>query len=120
MQVVYVAVAGAIGALCRWQLGSLFPTKGFPWATLGINLSGTFLLTLVLTGPLATRLNETSLIAVTIGLLGSYTTFSTFGHETFTLLREDRMMLATSYIVTSLLGSVTCAALGYTVGKQLT
>lgn len=120
MQVVYVAVAGAIGALCRWQLGSLFPTKGFPWATLGINLSGTFLLTLVLTGPLTARLNETSLVATTIGLLGSYTTFSTFGHETFTLLRTDRVTLAVAYAVVSLIGGVMFAALGYTVGKQLT
>ena len=119
MRVVYVAVAGAIGALCRWQLGSLFPTKGFPWATLGINLSGTFLLTLVLSGPLATRLNETSLVAITIGLLGSYTTFSTFGNETFTLLRTDRVTLAITYAIVSLLGGVLFAALGYVAGKQL-
>lgn len=115
----YVAIAGAIGALCRWQLGSLFPTKGFPWATLGINLSGTFVLAFVLSSPLASRLNETSLTVITIGLLGSYTTFSTFGQETFTLLRTDRISLAVTYALTSLLGGVTFAALGYLAGKQL-
>lgn len=118
MQVILVALAGAIGALCRWQLGSLFPAKGFPWATLGINLSGTFVLTFVLASPLASRLSETSLTAVTIGLLGSYTTFSTFGNETFTLLRSDRVTMAMAYGGISLLGGIAFAALGYVVGKQ--
>lgn len=115
----YVAIAGAIGALCRWQLGSLFSNKGFPWVTLGINISGTFVLALVLSGPLTSRLNETSLTAITVGLLGSYTTFSTFGQETFTLLRTDRVTLAITYALISLLGGVLFAALGYFAGKQL-
>ena len=115
----YVAIAGAIGALCRWQLGSLFPTKGFPWTTLGINLSGTFVLAFALAGPLASRLSETSLTVITIGLLGSYTTFSTFGQETFTLLRTDRIALAVTYAFVSLVGGVTLAALGYLAGRQL-
>ena len=119
MQVLYVAVAGAIGAVCRWQLGSHFPTKGFPWTTCGINLSGTFVLAFVLSGPLVSRLNETSLIAITVGLLGSYTTFSTFGQETFTLLRTDRVALAVAYALVSLIGGVLFAALGYLAGKQL-
>ncbi|MFM8868342.1 MAG: fluoride efflux transporter FluC [Ilumatobacteraceae bacterium] len=119
MQVLFVAIAGAVGALCRWQLGSLFPSRGFPWATLGINLSGTFTLAFVLSGPLASRLNESSLTAITIGLLGSYTTFSTFGQETFTLLRTERIALAVAYALVSLVGGVTFAALGYLAGRQL-
>ena len=114
-----IAGAGALGALLRWRLGVLVPMRSFPWATLGINLSGTFALALVLSGPLATRLNSPTLTAVTVGLLGSYTTFSTFGYETFTLIRTERIFTAIVYSSMSLIGGVIFAALGYVIGRQL-
>ena len=119
MQALLIAGAGALGALLRWRLGVLAPTKTFPWATLGINLSGTFVLATVLAGPLASRLNSNALTAITVGLLGSYTTFSTFGYETFNLIRTDRIFTAVIYSSISLIGGVAFAALGYVIGKQL-
>jgi CrcB protein len=119
VQALMIAGAGALGALLRWRLGVLVPMRSFPWATLGINLSGTFALALVLSGPLATRLNSLTLTAVTVGLLGSYTTFSTFGCETFTLIRTERIFTAIVYSSMSLIGGVIVAALGYVIGRQL-
>lgn len=119
MQVLLVALAGAVGAILRWQLGTLVPARNFPWTTLGINLSGTFALAFVLAGPLAARLSSASLTAITVGLLGSYTTFSTFGQETFTLMRTDRVPLALAYVAVSSIGGVMFAALGYFTGRQL-
>lgn len=118
VQVLLVAAAGALGALLRWQLGTLFPVKNFPWATVGINLSGTLALTFILAGPLATRLNTVTLTALTVGLLGSFTTFSTFGQEMFTLLRTDRIAMAIGYSTLSFVGGVAFAALGYLAGRQ--
>jgi CrcB protein len=119
VQALMIAGAGAVGALLRWRLGVIIPARTFPWATLGINLSGTFVLALLLAGPLATRLSATTVTAVAVGLLGSYTTFSTFGYETFTLIRTERIFTAIVYSSLSLVGGVAVAALGYVIGRQL-
>lgn len=54
-----------------------------------------------------------------VGLLGAYTTFSTFGYETFELLRTDRAGSAVGYVLASLLGGLAATALGYAVGRAL-
>lgn len=54
----------------------------FPWATLGINVSGSFLLAFVLTGPGVSLWSTVTSTAIAVGFLGAYTTFSTFGYET--------------------------------------
>ncbi len=54
-----------------------------------------------------------------VGLLGAYTTFSTFGYETFTLIRADRLGVAAGYVAASVLGGLAATALGYTAGRAL-
>lgn len=117
MQFVAVAAAGAVGAVLRWRIGLAFTPRSFPWTTLGINLLGSFLLTFVLAGPATNRLADTTTIAITVGLLGSFTTFSTFGHESMTLIRDGRIGVAASYVTASLVGGLACAALGHVFGR---
>jgi CrcB protein len=119
MQFLLVATAGAVGAILRWRIGVAFTTRSFPWATLGVNLVGSFLLAVVLAGPAATRWNDTTTLAVSVGLLGSFTTFSTFGYETITLLRDGRAPAAALYVSLSLIGGLACAAVGYLLGRSL-
>ncbi|HUR22478.1 MAG TPA: CrcB family protein [Acidimicrobiales bacterium] len=76
-------------------------------------------LALVLGGPAASRWPATTTAAVAVGLLGAYTTFSTFGYETFTLVRTDQAAAAVSYVVLSLVGGLAGTALGYAVGRAL-
>jgi len=114
-----IALAGATGALLRYRIGLAVGARSFPWATLGINVSGCFLIALVLGGPLASRWGTSTTAAVTIGLLGSYTTFSTFGYETFTLLRTDRVGAALAYVGASLVGGLLAAAAGYGVARSM-
>lgn len=118
MTTLAIGVAGAIGALVRWRIGVAIGLRGFPWATLLVNVTGCFLLALVLAGP-AGRWSPTVTAAVGIGLLGSFTTFSTFGWETFTLLRTDEVDRAAAYVALSLVGGVAATALGWVVGRQL-
>ncbi|MBW3615109.1 MAG: CrcB family protein, partial [Actinobacteria bacterium] len=86
MPTLLVAVAGAVGAVVRYRIGLAVGVRAFPWATLGINVSGCFLLATVLAGPGQAKWGAAATTAVAVGLLGGYTTFSTFGYETFTLL----------------------------------
>ena len=119
MTTVLVAVAGAIGAVARYHIGLAVGVRPFPWATLGINVSGCFVLAVVLAGPGASRWPSAATTAVAAGLLGAYTTFSTFGYETFTLLRMGRTAAAGGYVVLSLVGGLAASALGYAVGRAV-
>ena len=119
MPTLLVALAGAVGAVLRYRIGVAVGVRSFPWATLAINLTGCFVLAAVLTGPGASRWSPTTTTAVSVGLLGAYTTFSTFGYETFTLLRTDRADEAALYMALSLAGGLAATALGYVVGKAL-
>ena len=97
MVVLWVAVAGALGALARWGLGVWLGERlggAFPWGTLAVNLIGCFLLGVVMEAtervgwlPGPTRL------VLAVGFIGALTTFSTFEFETFQLARRGAVML---------------------------
>ena len=114
-----VAIAGAVGAVVRYRIGLAVGVRSFPWATLGINVGGCFVLALVLAGPGAARWSPAVTTAVAVGLLGAYTTFSTFGYETFTLLRTGRTLAAGGYVALSLVGGLAATALGYVAGRAV-
>lgn len=119
MKVVLVAVAGAAGALSRYGLGVAVGLRSFPWATLGINLVGSYLLGLVLVLGVERDWPDTTTVPLTIGFLGAFTTFSTFSYETYTMARTDRAGTAAAYLAASLVGGVLAAAGGYVTGKAI-
>jgi CrcB protein len=118
VKIVLIAAAGAAGALSRYGIGVLVGVRSFPWATLGINLTGSFLLGLVVAVGLEREWPDTTLLPLSVGFLGAYTTFSTFSYETFTLLRTDRAPLAFVYVVASLVGGVLAAGAGYATARR--
>lgn len=119
MPTVLVAIAGALGAVVRYRIGLAVGVRTFPWATLCINISGSFLLAMVLAGPAATRWPTATSTAVAVGFIGAYTTFSTFGYETFTLVRTERTAEAIGYVALSLIGGLVATGLGYGAGRAI-
>lgn len=119
MQTVWIALAGAVGAAARYRIGVAVGVRSFPWATPAINVGGSFLLALLIVGPWSARWSPSTTNTIGIGLLGAFTTFSTFGYEAFTLARTGREQLAIVYVVLSIVGGVGAAALGYLVGRAL-
>ena len=119
MKIALVGIAGALGALTRYGIGLAVGTKPFPWATLGINITGSFLLGFVLAFGIERGWSETTTVPLAIGFLGAYTTFSTFSYETFTLARTDRASLAAVYVAVSVAGGILAAFAGYTVARRL-
>ena len=82
-----VAVGGAVGALARWSLTEAFPPQhhDFPWTVFGINLVGSFVLAL-LPAVAAVRRHRELAVALGPGVLGGFTTLSTYSEQTRALL----------------------------------
>jgi CrcB protein len=110
-----VAVGGALGAAARYGVALHWPTPSghFPWTTLAINLTGCLLLG-ALMGFIATRIAPHRLVRPFLGtgVLGGYTTFSTYAVETRGLIAADRPLLACGYVLGTLAGALTAAWLG--------
>lgn len=119
---IYVGLAGAVGALARYCLGMMIDSIGpsaFPVSTLLINLSGSFLLGWLTHMFLRTgKLSPQFVTIVGTGMIGSFTTFSTFSVETIRLLDESRIGLALLYVFLSITLGLGSSWLGYRVGVR--
>ena len=118
---ILIAVAGLLGTLLRyWLSGFVARQYGetFPWDTMAVNLIGC-LLTGAAFFVTETRflVNPTVRMMILIGLLGGFTTFSSYGLQTFTLLRDGELGLAILNVVTSNTLGLVMVWVGYLVAK---
>lgn len=109
LQLLVVAVGAAAGATLRWGLGVAFPTPDFPWTTLAINVSGAFALGVL---PVVVRRSHAAALALGPGLLGGFTTVSTWALQVRDLAADDRAGLAGLYLGVTLAAGLTAAHLG--------
>ncbi len=119
MRYVWVALAGALGAVTRYAIGRAIGVTRFPWATLSINISGSFALAAVFTVVVHRRISAELATAISVGFLGAYTTFSTFAWDTYDMGRTDRQAAATTYVVLSIVGGITAAWLGHLITRAI-
>ncbi|MFC4605405.1 fluoride efflux transporter FluC [Rhodococcus kronopolitis] len=120
-----VAAGGFLGALARYRLGVAFPETagGWPATTFAINVSGAFLLGLLLEALI--RLGPDSgwrqrvRLAVGTGALGSFTTYSTLALDTDLLVRGHHWWAAVSYAGASVLAGLVASAVGIAVGARV-
>lgn len=118
----WVACGGAIGASSRYGLGLLLakPTQVFPWSTWWINILGCLLagIFFAMTERFPVLQQETRLFFM-VGILGGFTTFSSFGLETFILLRNGHITVALLYAFSSVVLGVLLLILGYYFSQGL-
>lgn len=114
MRFVLVGAGGAVGSVIRYWIGITARHSLFPWATLVINLTGSLILGLFLTWSLG-RLPGYVTTPVAVGVLGGFTTFSTFSWEGFFLIRSGRIGLAVVYVLLSVIGGLAGAWIGYSL-----
>ena len=110
----YVALGGALGALARFAVSAaLFVPGQFPWATLAINIAGSFGIGLLWgMGHEQPWFEQWGRYLLVVGLLGGFTTFSAFSLETVELVESGRTLGAVSYVAASVLGCVAAAWIG--------
>jgi len=111
MPLLFVMIGGALGAGIRYQVGRLalmLLGPGFPWGTWFINLSGGLFMGL-LAGTLARHTpvsGESWRLLVGVGVLGGYTTFSTFSLEAANMIQRGDWGSAGLYVTTSAIGAI--------------
>ncbi|MGP4687009.1 fluoride efflux transporter CrcB [Agrobacterium pusense] len=123
INIVLVAAGGAIGSVFRYLVGVWsvrLAGVNFPWGTLTVNVVGSFLIGL-LVELVARRLNasmEMRLFLVT-GVLGGFTTFSSFSLDAVSLFERGALGLSAVYVLGSLSVSIAAVFAGLALGRNL-
>jgi CrcB protein len=123
MKILLIGLAGLAGTILRYYLSGIVARRygeTFPIGTLAVNLAGCFLAGLLFyLMQEKYPLNETLRTIVLVGLLGGFTTFSAYGLQTFTLLRDGRFAFAALNLIASNAVGLLMVWAGYGVAKAL-
>lgn len=122
-KILSVAVGGAFGAVARYLINvspaaSLF--EKFPFPTFFINITGSFLigfLMIVLSDKM--QVSDNLRMAIIVGFLGAFTTFSTFEMEIFGLVRERQIVIAFAYLFLSIFVGFVGVLAGVAIGRRI-
>lgn len=122
-KIISVAVGGALGAVARYLI-NISPLTGvfekFPFPTFLINIIGSFLIgffMIVFADKFV--VSENIRMAVIVGFLGAFTTFSTFEVEIFGLMREKQLVVAFLYLALSILVGFAGVLVGVAIGRRV-
>jgi CrcB protein len=120
LRIVAIAVGGALGTLARYgvERALVAAPNGFPWATFTVNVTGSFLLGLIVT-LVVERWPPTRFVRpfAAIGFCGGFTTFSTLAVESVQRIQHGRVGLAAVYVAASLVAGMVAAFLGMAVAR---
>lgn len=123
LKTIFIALAGLLGTLLRYWLSGLVARRfgeTFPWGTMVVNLIGCFVIGAVFNlGEERFLISPNARTVIMIGLLGGFTTFSSYGLQTFTLLRDGEFGLATLNIAVSNVAGLLMVWAGYVLSKAL-
>ena len=112
----YVAIGGAVGAMLRYGASGWvyrFLSEGFPWGTLFVNLLGSLVMGFLWGLFEVAAVSQNVRLFLLMGMLGSFTTFSTFSLESFNLLRDGEYGLLFWNIFLSVVLGIILVFLGY-------
>jgi CrcB protein len=118
MNVLLVALGGAIGSAARYLAGAFIANRfgpDFPWGTFIVNVSGSFLIGVILSFVGGSQLPAGARPFLAVGIMGGYTTFSTYSHETLQLIQGGEFGAATF----NTLGQVATGLVGVYLGVVL-
>lgn len=115
MTFLFVALGGAVGAVCRYALSLIIVKSDFPWMTFIANFVGCFLIGLIAGISKKYQVNKNLILFLKTGFCGGFTTFSTFSLETWSLIERQKYGIAGCYAG----GSLVCCLLGVMLGSWI-
>jgi CrcB protein len=123
LNVLLVALGGALGAVSRFAVGAAFARRwgvAWPYGTFFINITGCFIIGLFLP-ILADRpgVNEAWKYLLPVGFVGAYTTFSTYEYETLRLVESAQYLRAGSYVLFSNVIGFAAVWIGVLLGRKV-
>lgn len=122
MILLFIAVGGALGAMARYGLGTWVQERagfGFPWGTLAVNVLGCLLIGFAVRYLETVRVSDELRAFIGIGVLGAFTTFSTFSYETVALLEEGAWGKAALYSLGSVVLGIGAVYVGLHLSRLL-
>ncbi len=118
-----ISLGGAVGTAARYGLSLWLPQVAgtrFPWATLSVNLLGSFLLAIIMfAGLRAGILSPTWRMTLGTGVMGGFTTYSTFSYETLSYLQAGNWRLGLANTAATLVGCLAAAAGGHALARSI-
>jgi CrcB protein len=119
----WIGLGGAVGTLARYGVAIWCQQRfgaSFPWGTLVVNVIGSFLLAVVMQVAISTTLlSETSRLALSTGVMGGFTTYSSFNYETTKLLEEGAWKTACVNVAVTVLACLIAGLLGAALARRL-
>lgn len=123
MTLLWVGLGGFLGANARYFLGRAILERagaGFPWGTLAVNLTGAFLIGLIAEWlVLRQDTPDAWRLFLVVGVLGGYTTFSSYSLEIVALLRHEKVLRAMAYLLVSNVAGIALCFLGVALAKRV-
>ena len=121
-EIVWIAAGGCVGAVLRYLVsGKVQDISGsidFPWGTLVVNLLGCLVIgVLTYLAEARSLLSPEARMFLLVGILGSFTTFSTFANESLSLIRSGQVSMALVYVGAHGVLGILCVLIGY-AGSQ--
>jgi CrcB protein len=121
--VLAVALGGALGSAARYGVDRLIERRSFavfPWSTFTINATGCLVIGVVVAALVDRHHTPAWLrVGLVMGVLGGYTTFSTFAQEGVSLVDEGRSGVALAYLLGSVVVGVTAVYVGTRIGRRI-
>jgi CrcB protein len=118
-----VCLGGALGTGARYLVSgwtARWLGAGFPYGTLAVNVVGSFVLAvLMVLGTETSAMPATTRVVLTTGVMGGFTTYSSFSYETMKLLQESAWQLAALNVAASVLGCLGACMLGWAGAKWM-
>ncbi len=122
-RVLLVGLGGAVGSVLRYLVALWAPKAlgtAFPYATLIVNVVGSFLITVIMYAALQTTwLSANARLLLATGVMGGLTTYSTFNYETMKYLQEGAWRVAFTNIAATLFGCLAAGFLGLVCARGL-
>ncbi len=122
MNVLLVAIGAAVGGVARYLIGGWLASRlgpDFPWGTVFVNVTGSFVIGVVLILVQGGALPAGARPFVAVGILGGYTTFSTYSYETLGLIADGNYGVAVINVFVQLVLGLIGVYLGVVLGRLI-